>query len=736
MKCKVKGHMTAMCTAEKKKLRPIWVGYGVEGRGFFHVSIPEDLMKKPMANTAKICVEKGNFSTEELMEELRELVDDNWDWQVRKLSTTDFMVVFPSSELLRMASRGGGLVLPITAYRAVVSEVSGDPLAAESLERVWLKLSGVPDPLREEAALMSCTLELGTPLEVDVASLGNPSAPIRMCFGCRKPVQVKPSFTVFINLQGYLVTVEREGEESDLGPLPPPPPLPPRSKEDKDEDDAAAEDSSEGEDDDYGRKRRRKSRSGSVGKGGGGTAGEGKSHEQGAPKDSVLHQLELSPLPPAPCEADARDTLELPKSMFSQYGSNLTPEGNVFKTLGAIVQAAKAPAQSVVTSEAPGGSIFSDSGLLSPRETEPGSPSVVITVSSSQDDGDSARAREWRSKKNHDRPAKGAVPARSEPLAPPSSGPEHPAPSGALALGDFLTAPAIPGLGAPVARGLRSKAAPVEIVRKSARRAGDSEEPVSVRAARVTAEKFASTTKATPHAKKLQKGNPPDPIFSILQDLPDAHLLSVTSDSCVVFPSVAGEASEVLSIIRANELAQAALASTRDRVARELSEAKKAEATKELVESGKQGTTSCPEGGSRRCRRYRRGSSALRPLNQDPHLRPRHLPRGGQNRSLRRGGDLLPAKHGLTEWLSDEVALLQHSGLRSCGAPNPDQKPAPHAPDRHCLSAGNHQARIHGCGASKSGSGREILLVLAARLWSLGRHPGGSSGQCLRCGKH
>ena len=108
MKCKVKGHMTAMCTAEKKKLRPIWVGYGVEGRGFFHVSIPEDLMKKPMANTAKIFVEKGNFSAEELMEELRELVDDNWDWQVRKLSTTDFMVVFPSRELLRMASRGGG----------------------------------------------------------------------------------------------------------------------------------------------------------------------------------------------------------------------------------------------------------------------------------------------------------------------------------------------------------------------------------------------------------------------------------------------------------------------------------------------------------------------------------------------------------------------------------------------------------------------------------------------------
>ena len=597
MKCKVKGHMTAMCTAKKSRLRPVWVGYGVEGMGFFHISIPEDQMKKPTANTAKIYVEKGNFAAEELMDELRELVDDKWDWQVRKLSSTDFMVVFPSRELLRMASRGGGLVLPITEYRAIVTEVSGDPLAAETLEKVWLRLIGVPNPLREESALLGCTLELGTPLEVDAASLENSSAPIRMRFGCRKPVQLKPFITVFINLQGYKVTVEREGEESDLGPLPPPPPLPPRRKDDKDDEDAAAQDSSEGEDDDYGRKRRRKSRSGSADKGGVGKSGEGKNIEQGAPKECVLPQLEISPPLPVVPEVGPLDNLVLPKTMFSQYGSNLTPDGNVFKALGAIVQAAKAPAQSVVLSEAPDGSVLSESGLLSPRETVVGSPSAVTTAVSAQDEGDSARTREWRSKMNQDRAAKGAALAQKTPLVATPSGSEHPAPSGALAMGDFLSAPVIPGLDAPVARGLRSKAAPVEIIRKSARCAGDSDEPVSVRAARLTAGKFASPSKATPQSKKQQKGTHPDPIFSILQDLPDAHLLSVASDSCVVFPSVAGEASEVLSIIRANELAQAALASTRDRLEKELVETKKAEAAEALAKTGKQAAVLYPEGG-------------------------------------------------------------------------------------------------------------------------------------------
>ena len=60
---------------------------------------------------------------------------------------------------------------------------------------------------------------------------------------------------------------------------------------------------------------------------------------------------------------------------------------------------------------------------------------------------------------------------------------------------------------------------------------------------------------------------------------------------------MAGEASEVLSIIRANELAQAALASTRDRLEKELAENKKAEAAEALAKTGKQAAVLCPEGG-------------------------------------------------------------------------------------------------------------------------------------------
>jgi hypothetical protein len=67
-------------------------------------------------------------------------------------------------------------------------------------------------------------------------------------------------------------------------------------------------------------------------------------------------------------------------------------------------------------------------------------------------------------------------------------------------------------------------------------------------------------------AVQLQKtkdnpGNPlPSADFVLLSSLPDDHLLLVASDSGLALVSGAGSAAEFLSLVRAKELAQAALA--------------------------------------------------------------------------------------------------------------------------------------------------------------------------------
>ena len=106
--------------------------------------------------------------------------------------------------------------------------------ASEMLEVVWVRLHDVSEPLREARTLMSTTLELGSPLEVYMACLADPNEPIKMKFGCRVPVQLKSHITIFVNLQGFKIRVERVLDGKDKGDLPPPPPPP--AHEDKDDD--------------------------------------------------------------------------------------------------------------------------------------------------------------------------------------------------------------------------------------------------------------------------------------------------------------------------------------------------------------------------------------------------------------------------------------------------------------------------------------------------------------------
>ena len=162
------------------------------------------------------------------------------------------------------------------------------------------------------------------------------------------------------------------------------------------------------------------------------------------------------------------------------------------------------------------------------------------------------------------------------------------APSPAMAMGGLRTAPAIPELTATVARGLRSKATPVEILRKSARGAEEAEVHALDRAVRLTAKKHASVA-ALPKGKNL------DPLFSILQELPDSHLLSVASDCCIAFLPSAGNPAESLSMICAKEIAQAALAKAR--AVQEAAEAKanEVETTTQVIDT--EGTQAKSPGG-------------------------------------------------------------------------------------------------------------------------------------------
>ena len=122
--------------------------------------------------------------------------------------------------------------------------------------------------------------------------------------------------------------------------------------------------------------------------------------------------------------------------MFSQYGTNLTPDGNVFKALGVIVAAAQAeislgaPISSVTSGPPASPAATLDSSARSPFEV------VEVLEGNSQCrektadvDEETSSKRERRSKLIHDRPSKVRIPVAVEAVVAESQEGERRAPS-------------------------------------------------------------------------------------------------------------------------------------------------------------------------------------------------------------------------------------------------------------------------------------------------------------------
>jgi hypothetical protein len=202
--------------------------------GFTCCDVPEEELLPPTPNAALVILENGSLSVEQMEEELKDLVDEDWDWHVQKLNESDFAMFFPSKESLRMAIRGGGLTLPSSKLHIIVTNNTGDPAAAEHLVEVWVKLFDVPPPYRQAVRILLATRELGRPIAVDESSLSSPSEPIRLQLGYKPSSRLPPFITLFVNSQGFKVrVVPEEAPSSSVGAgLPPPPPQRAEDKED------------------------------------------------------------------------------------------------------------------------------------------------------------------------------------------------------------------------------------------------------------------------------------------------------------------------------------------------------------------------------------------------------------------------------------------------------------------------------------------------------------------------
>lgn len=92
-KCKATGHMAAECgTTQKSKISMF--GFGIPGQGFYSMNIPN---AKPQADSAlgRVTVLQGEATEKKLEKELKNLIDEDWNFKVKKIANGDYVAAFP-----------------------------------------------------------------------------------------------------------------------------------------------------------------------------------------------------------------------------------------------------------------------------------------------------------------------------------------------------------------------------------------------------------------------------------------------------------------------------------------------------------------------------------------------------------------------------------------------------------------------------------------------------------------
>jgi hypothetical protein len=143
-----------MCPASNKPTELKLYGFAIDRKGFYTMDNVSPLSCVQPKNLAFVLVDDPRANEQCLEEGLKLLVYEDWNWQVRRLSETDFSAVFPTADSLKVRKNVAGLALPGSRIRSIALDSINNPLGAlPPLARSGLGFLGYrPVCLRQSAS--------------------------------------------------------------------------------------------------------------------------------------------------------------------------------------------------------------------------------------------------------------------------------------------------------------------------------------------------------------------------------------------------------------------------------------------------------------------------------------------------------------------------------------------------------------------------------------------------------
>ena len=168
MRCGATGHRMAACTmpaAPPSRPRLELLGHGVESIFYYidlggvPMTVPKNLALVTVLPDQLPPVTEG-LTVEILRDELAHIMPGH-EWHARELSPSEFVVVFPSAEMLRLCTMGTTFTLPLNKIQVSIKASTAVPESVPSLCPTWVRLHGLPDEARRSDCVELISQALG-----------------------------------------------------------------------------------------------------------------------------------------------------------------------------------------------------------------------------------------------------------------------------------------------------------------------------------------------------------------------------------------------------------------------------------------------------------------------------------------------------------------------------------------------------------------------------------------------
>jgi hypothetical protein len=175
-------------------------GFGIPGQGFYSFEIPDKGVSEKFSGL--IVIQKGEANEEKIAEELKHLVKDDWDFQVKKITSKEYRCAFLDKNSIDTFSKLSGIQLALHCLTVKIIRTAVDPAASSVLQTAWIKVHGIPGFAKDEEVVREIATLVGEPIKVDEFNLLR-DEPARVRINCRDITKVKGTVEIFFNGVGF-----------------------------------------------------------------------------------------------------------------------------------------------------------------------------------------------------------------------------------------------------------------------------------------------------------------------------------------------------------------------------------------------------------------------------------------------------------------------------------------------------------------------------------------------------